>query len=85
MWILSPGRDLSFCCIATEWFAEALAPGIQVAQADPTQMAERPGDDGEGGLQLAGDAPEFHGVLQWLRIERPPLSTANVPSTRQTG
>lgn len=85
MWILSPGRDLLFCCTAIEWFAEALAPEIQVAQTDPTQMAERPGDDGEGGLQQAGDAPQFHGVLQWLRIEHPLLSTANVLSTRQIG
>jgi hypothetical protein len=29
--------------------------------------------------------PEVHGVLQLLRIERPPLGAANAPSIRQGG
>ena len=29
--------------------------------------------------------PEFHGVLQLLRIEHPPLGVANTPSIRQRG
>jgi hypothetical protein len=28
---------------------------------------------------------EIHGVLQLLRIERPPLGAANTPSIRQKG
>ena len=46
----------------------------------------------KGRLQQSGNVPqmqalmaEFHGVLQLLRIERPPLGAANTPSIRQRG
>jgi hypothetical protein len=39
------------------------------------------GDPPEG----AALVPEVHGLLQLLRIERPPLVAANAPSIRQGG
>jgi hypothetical protein len=66
--------------------------GIQIAQAPEPQSAESPGDSGEGRPQQTGNvseveplATELHGVLQLLRIERPPLGAANTPSIRQRG
>ena len=65
---------------------------FKVSQAAQTKTAEGPGDGGEGRLQQPGDVPqmqalmaEFHGVLQLLRIEGPPLDAANTPSIRQRG
>lgn len=64
--------------------------GFQIPQASEAEPAEGPGDGGEGSLQQARNVPEveplvakFHGVLQLLRIERPPLGAANTPSIRQ--
>jgi hypothetical protein len=48
-------------------------------------MVEGPGDGGEGSPQKPGDMPEvqplmaeFHGLLQLLRIVRPPLGQAGI-------
>ena len=56
------------------------------------QPAEGPGDGRERSVEQPGDVaqvqalvPELHGVLQLLRIERPPLGAANTPSIPQRG
>jgi hypothetical protein len=66
--------------------------GFQVPQSPQPQTAESPGNGGERCLQQPGDVPEveplvaeIHGVLQLLRIERPPLGAANTPTIRQRG
>jgi hypothetical protein len=58
-----------------------------VSQAE---TAEGAGDGEEGSLQQPGDVPqvqplvvEIHGLLQLLRIERPPLGAAHAASIRQ--
>ena len=66
--------------------------GFQVPQSPQPQTAESPGNGGEGRLQKPGNVAEMkqlvaeiHGVLQLLRIERPPLGAANTPTIRQRG
>jgi hypothetical protein len=66
--------------------------GLQVPQASESQVAESPGDGGEGCLEQPGDVPEvqalvteIHRVLQLLRIECPLLPVAHAPSIRQRG
>ncbi|KAF0653166.1 hypothetical protein L107_09526 [Cyanobium sp. Copco_Reservoir_LC18] len=63
---------------------------IDVAQTDQPQAPHRQGQVGDGHQQRSGDlaegaalVPELHGLLQGLRIERPPLAEANTPSIRQ--
>lgn len=55
-------------------------------------MAEDPGHGGEGGPQEPGDVPEvgplveeIHGLLELLRIERPPLVAAHAACIRHPG
>ena len=67
-------------------------PGLQVPQSPEAQTAEGPGHGGEGGPQESGNVPEvqplmaeIHGLLELLRIERPPLGAAHAPSIRQGG
>ena len=84
MWIRSPGRS--------HVVALDRNLGLQIPQASKAELAEGPGDVGEGSLQQPGDVPEvqplmaeIHGVLQLLRVERPPLAASNTPSIRQRG
>ena len=64
--------------------------GLQIVEPAKPQRVDHPPDGGEGRLEGPGDAaecaalmPEVHGLLQLLRIERPPLVAANTPSIRQ--
>ncbi len=62
----------------------------QVSQAAQPQAVENPRHSGEGRDEQPGDVAEvealvteIHGLLQLLRIERPPLGAANTASIRQ--
>ena len=66
--------------------------GLQVPQTPEAQSAESPSDGGEGRPQEPGNVPEveplvaeIHGLLELLRVERPPLGAAHAPSIRQRG
>jgi len=78
-------RPLAFIPL-DRWF------GVQIPETGQAQPAEGPGDGRESGVEQPGDVahvqalvPERNGVLQLLRIERPPLGAANTPSIRQRG
>ena len=84
-------------CVAMDHVARALPLvalhwllGLQIVEPAKPQRVDHPPDGGEGRLEGSGDAaecaalmPEVHGLLQLLRIERPPLVAANTPSIRQ--
>jgi len=64
--------------------------GFQVPQPNDSQLAECPDHGGVGSLKQASDVtevqtlvPQLHGLLQLLRIKRPPLGAAHTPLIRQ--
>ena len=66
--------------------------GVEVPQLSKAQSLHRPRDGRQRSSHSVGNppegaalVPEVHGVLQLLRIERPPLGAANTPSIRQGG
>ena len=73
--------------VALHWL-----PGLQIPEPAKPQGVHHLPDGGEGSLQGLGDSAEcaalvavIHGLLQLLRIERPPLAAANTPAIRQRG
>jgi hypothetical protein len=65
---------------------------FQVPQSAKAQGVHHPSHGRQGSPKGLGDppegaalVPEVQGVLQLLRIERPPLGAANTPSIRQRG
>lgn len=66
--------------------------GIQVPQPVQPQAPHRPSQGADQHHQQPGDppegaalVPEFNGLLQLLRIQRPPLPVANARSARAAG
>ncbi len=64
--------------------------GIKVLESTQRQGVHHPPDCRQGRLESLGEAtkfaalvPEVYGLLQLLRIERPPLAAANSPSIHQ--
>jgi len=89
---MSPGFSHWYRCTGAHCFAEALALGFQVPQSAKAQGLHHPTHGRQGTPKRLGDPPEgaalvaeIQGVLQLLRIERPPLGAANTPSIRQRG
>lgn len=66
--------------------------GLEVPQPPEPQSLHRPPDGRQRSPHSLCDppegaalVPEIHGMVQLLRIERPPLDAANTPSIRQRG
>ena len=64
--------------------------GLEIPQPTQSQSVENPRHGGERCCQQPGDVAEMealvteiHGLLQLLRIERPPLGAANTRSARE--
>ena len=64
--------------------------GVKVLESSQTQALHEPANGGKGrgegpcdAAERAALVPEVYGLLQLMRIERPPLSAANTPSIRK--
>ena len=86
------GVDMDHVAGALPLVALHWLPGLQIPEPAKPQGVHHPPDSGEGRLQGLGNSAEraalvavIHGLLQLLRIERPPLAAANTPAIRQRG